>query len=128
MELGRRANGLFMDNGFSEPTLVIYVDVDDTFVRSYGTKRIAIPSVITYIRQLKAQGAELYCWSSGGAEYARVSAEEFGLAECFVAFLPKPQVLLDDQIVEQWRYLLQVGPGESQSMDELRQRLKQPAT
>ncbi len=117
-----------MDNGFSEPALVIYVDVDDTFVRSYGTKRIAIPSAIAYIKQLKNQGAELYCWSSGGAEYAKASAEEFDLAECFVAFLPKPQVLLDDQMVAQWRYLLQIGPGESQSIEELRQRLKQPAT
>ena len=45
--------------------LVIYVDVDDTFVRSYGTKRIPIPAVIKHIRSLWQQGAELYCCSSG---------------------------------------------------------------
>lgn len=117
-----------MNNVFSEPALVIYVDVDDTFVRTYGTKRIPIPATISHIRQLKEQGAELYCWSSGGAAYAKASAEEFGIADCFTAFLPKPQVLLDDQVVEQWRYLLQIGPGQSQSVEEYRRKLKRPAT
>ncbi len=49
---------------------VIYVDVDETFVRSVGTKRIPMTSVIKHILQLKEQGAVLYCWSSGGADYA----------------------------------------------------------
>ncbi|WP_202912839.1 hypothetical protein [Deinococcus kurensis] len=35
----------------------------------------------------------------------------------FTAFLPKPQVLVDDQRVEAWRWLMQVHPlscpGES---------------
>ena len=92
--------------------LVIYVDVDDTFVRSYGTKRIPMPTVIGHIRTLHEQGAELYCWSSGGAAYARQSAEEFGLADCFMAFLPKPDVLLDDQNVADRRRLRQMHPNE----------------
>jgi hypothetical protein len=36
--------------------MVIFVDVDDTFVRSFGTKRIPIPSVIKAIHELKARG------------------------------------------------------------------------
>ncbi|MFT2718799.1 hypothetical protein ACMT4L_02235 [Deinococcus sp. A31D244] len=40
-----------------------------------------------------------------------------GLESAFMAFLPKPQVLLDDQRVESWRRLVQVHPlscpGES---------------
>ena len=48
----------------------MFVDVDETFVRNYSTKRIPIPDVIEHIRLLKAQGAILFCWSSGGAEYA----------------------------------------------------------
>ena len=106
----------------SEPALIIYVDVDDTFVRSVGTKRIPMPATIAHLRRLKADGAEMYCWSSGGAGYAKASAEEFGIADCFVAFLPKPQVLIDDQTMDQWRYLLQVGPGDTQNVRELRQR------
>ncbi len=102
--------------------LVIYVDVDDTFVRSYGTKRIPIPTVIGHIRELHAQGATLYCWSSGGADYARASAAEFGLTDCFTAFLPKPDVLLDDQNVADWRRLRQVHPNECGALvDTLRE-------
>ena len=113
----------------SETPLIIYVDVDDTFVRSFGTKRIAIPAAIERIRQLHAQGAELYCWSSGGTEYAKASAQEFGIAGCFVAFLPKPQVLLDDQEISHWRHLLQVHPGsgDSRTIEEYRRELWQPA-
>lgn len=94
------------------PLPVIYIDVDDTFVRSYGTKRIPIPAVLGYIRSLFELGANLYCWSSGGADYARQSAEEFGIADCFLAFLPKPDVLLDDQDIADWRRLRQVHPNE----------------
>ena len=98
------------------PPLVVYVDVDDTFVRSYGTKRIPIPAVIGHIRSLHELGATLYCWSSGEAEYARASAEEFGIANCFQVFLPKPDVLLDDQAIAYWRRLRQVHPNECDAL------------
>ena len=88
------------------------MDVDDTLVRSYGTKRIPMPDVIRHVRNLHQQGDTLYCWSSGGADYARASAEEFGIADCFQAFLPKPDVLLDDQNVSDWRHLRQVHPNQ----------------
>jgi predicted HAD superfamily phosphohydrolase YqeG len=71
-----------------EESLVVYVDVDDTLIRSVGTKRILIPSAIQHVRDLAEQGADLFCWSSGGAAYARASAEEVGIASCFSAFLP----------------------------------------
>ena len=96
--------------------MVVYVDVDDTFVRSYGTKRIPIPAVIGHIRSLHKLGATLYCWSSGGARYAEESAKEFGLADCFLAFLPKPDVLLDDQPIAEWRRLRQVHPNECDTL------------
>lgn len=91
--------------------LIVYVDVDDTFVRSFGTKRIPMKAVLDHVRQLHQGGAILYCWSSGGADYARQSAEEFGIADCFTAFLPKPHVMLDDQAVRDWRLCLEVNPG-----------------
>lgn len=92
--------------------LVVYVDIDDTLIRSVGAKRIPITPAIEHVRELHAQGAELFCWSSGGAEYARRSAAEAGVQECFAAFLPKPEVLLDDQDVAEWRRLLNVHPTE----------------
>ncbi len=90
---------------------VIFVDVDDTLVRSVGTKRIPMPHVIAQVRALAAQGQSLFLWSSGGAEYARASAVELGIEDCFVGFLPKPDVYIDDQAVEDWRYCHHVLPG-----------------
>ena len=99
------------------PPLEVYVDVDETLVRNVGRSRVPISGAIAHVRELADQGAELYCWSSGGAEYARSSAREVGLEGVFTAFLPKPQVLLDDQRVKSWRRLVQVHPlscpGES---------------
>jgi len=63
----------------------VYVDVDETFLRNYGTKQMPIPSVIEHVKALKEEGAILYCWSSGGAEYAQQSAEKFGI-DASVAF------------------------------------------
>jgi len=70
-------------------------------------------AVIEHIKELKSQGAILYCcWSSGGAEYAKSSAQEFGIEECFAGFLPKPEVVLDNMSFSQWRNLLTVHPNE----------------
>jgi hypothetical protein len=92
----------------------IYVDVDDTLIRSFGSKRLPMGSMISLVRDLHAHGAALYCWSSGGADYARASAEEAGLLDCFRAFLPKPNVLLDDVELSQWR-VLQKHPAQRRS-------------
>jgi cation transport ATPase len=90
---------------------VIYVDVDDTLVRSVGTKRIPMPGVIAAVRRLHGEGAQLYLWSPGGEEYARASATEVGLLACFVGFLPKPQTYIDDQAVHEWRGCRHVLPA-----------------
>ncbi|GAB4460448.1 MAG: hypothetical protein OHK0029_24460 [Armatimonadaceae bacterium] len=102
----------------SKPVRVIFVDVDDTLVRSVGTKRIPLPAVVAAVRAMYVQGCELYCWSSGGAEYARTSAAELGIADCFIAFLPKPQVLLDDQHPQDWRDLHHVRPNQAEEWKE----------
>ena len=92
--------------------LVVFVDVDDTFVRSLGNTRIPIPNTINRIKELHAEGVELYCWSSGGGMYARESAEEFGIADCFLGFLPKPNVLIDDVKLADWHELAELHPNE----------------
>src|SRR5688572_4480422 len=96
--------------------LIVYVDVDDTLIRSAGSKRIPVSGVADHIRALAAEGATLYCWSSAGAEYAEEVATELGLHKCFVAFLPKPQVIIDDQVVQRWRRTIQVNPGRWAAM------------
>jgi len=89
----------------------IYVDVDDTLVRSSGSKRIPIDATVEAVKALASAGAQLFCWSSGGAEYARAAATELGLETCFQSFLPKPDGLLDDVRISEWR-LAQVHPNE----------------
>ena len=98
------------------PPLVVYVDVDDTLIRSAGTKHFPVSGMAAHVKALSDAGATLYCWSSGGADYARTIAAELGIAACFVAFLPKPHVLIDDQDVGAWRRLVQVHPMQCGSL------------
>jgi predicted HAD superfamily phosphohydrolase YqeG len=102
--------GIALNGGRSR--MVVYIDVDDTLVRSVGTKRVPMPAVIARVRDLHAAGHSLYLWSSGGAQYARATAEELGIAQCFAAFLPKPTHILDDQNISEWRDLIHVHPNE----------------
>lgn len=91
--------------------MIIYVDVDDTLIRTVGMRRIPIPSVIDHVRNLKAGGAELYLWSAGGAGYCRETAEELGITDCFTAFLPKPRIMIDDQEVKDWVFCTTFHPS-----------------
>lgn len=86
--------------------MVVYVDVDDTLVRTAGTKRIPIVRMVERVRALHAEGHELYLWSTGGAEYARESAVELGIEGLFIGFLPKPHLYIDDQEFGVWRGLV----------------------
>lgn len=92
---------------------VVFVDVDDTLMRSVGTKRIPMPAVVAHVRAMYEQGVALYLWSSGGTEYARASAAELGIEHCFLAFLPKPDAYLDDQPVSDWRFCQHVLPSNA---------------
>lgn len=118
-----------LDHRTGQP-IVIYVDIDDTLVRSFGSKRIPMTPVVEHVRSLKTEGAELYAWSTAGAAYARQSAEELGIAMCFVGFLPKPQVLLDDQLTREWRRLLEVHPNAcpGKTMENYRRDIEARAT
>ena len=87
---------------------IVYVDVDDTLIRSVGTKRIPIPAAIERVRAPHGDGAILYLWSTGGADYAR--AMELGLDGLFAGFLPKPTLIIDDQQVREWRQLKHERP------------------
>jgi phosphoglycolate phosphatase-like HAD superfamily hydrolase len=101
--------------------LVAFVDVDDTLVRSAGSKRIPIPGVVQRVRDLHSAGARLYCWSTAGSEYAHAAAVELGIAECFVDCLAKPQLMVDDQPPSEWRRLVCLHPNQisSMSVDEI---------
>ena len=91
---------------------VVFVDVDDTLVRSFGSKQIANDHVVRAVKGLHADGAVLYCWSSGGADYCREVCERLRIDDLFVAFLPKPDVLVDDLAPDRWRNLAVWHPSE----------------
>lgn len=97
--------------------LNIYVDVDDTLVRDVGSKRLPMPAVIQHVRNLKSDGLTLFCWSAGGADYARQTAVALGIADCFERFLPKPNVLLDDQRMDQWPRSIHIYPAQCESLN-----------
>jgi hydroxymethylpyrimidine pyrophosphatase-like HAD family hydrolase len=92
---------------------VVYVDVDDTLVRSLGSKRSPMRSVIEQVKRLHAEGAEIYLWSTGGAQYAKEAAAELGITACCVGFLPKPHLYIDDQAVHEWRGCKHILPGNA---------------
>ena len=87
-----------MTNPTAQKESVIFVDVDDTLIRSFGSKQIPIPNTIRYVREMFNAGNVLYCWSRGGAQYSRDVATKLGIADCFVCFLPKPNVVIDDRL------------------------------
>ena len=101
---------------------VLYVDVDDTIARSTGKRNFPRSEIIARLQNLSRNPRiELYLWSSGGAEYAKTVAEQFGVSKLFQAFLPKPTILVDDAQVETWRYLRQLHPNDilSGALDDL---------
>ena len=106
----------------SDRQLVVYVDVDDTLVRSAGTKLVPMPSMVEQVKRLAGEGAVLYCWSSVGAEYARGTVQKLGIESCFAGFLPKPNILIDDQVVSEWKRFATVHPlnASGKSIDEYR--------
>jgi hypothetical protein len=91
----------------------IYVDVDDTLVRSFGSKRIPMGSVIDEVRRLHAAGNQMYLWSTAGSEYCRATAIELGIEGCFLAFLTKPNAYIDDQRFVDWRDVQYFHPNQA---------------
>jgi cation transport ATPase len=94
----------------SDTPLVVFIDVDDTLIRTVGSKRIPIVDTVAHVRRLKAEGAQLHCWSAGGAAYAEEVATQLGLGDCFAGYLPKPHIMIDDQAAAEWRRTVHIHP------------------
>ncbi|PCJ58809.1 MAG: hydrolase [Planctomycetota bacterium] len=91
---------------------VIYIDVDNTLITTYLKKRTPINHISDNISDLSKKGHLLYCWSTGGAIYAKDIAIELGIEKYFEAFLPKPEVMIDDQPINTWKLLKQIKPDQ----------------
>ena len=71
----------------------VFVDVDLTLVDHAG---VLLPGAVDAIKTLHRGGCHLFLWSTGGAAYCRQIAERASIAELFEAFLPKPDIYIDD--------------------------------
>lgn len=84
--------------------MIVYVDVDDTLVRWAGSKCIPRTLIIERIKERAIKGDRLFLWSRAGGEQAREVAEELGISKIFEAFLPKPDLLIDDEPISEWSF------------------------
>lgn len=80
-------------------------------MKTIGNTRIPMTDVIEHVRKLKSNGAQLYLWSAGGADYCRETAKELGIEECFEAFLPMPRIMIDDQEMQEWVFCTTLHPS-----------------
>ena len=71
----------------------IFVDVDLTVVDEQGR---LLPNAVEGLLTLREAGCRLFLWSTGGADYCRQIAERYEMAPLFDAFLPKPDLYVDD--------------------------------
>jgi hypothetical protein len=111
----------------------IFVDVDLTLV---DAQQVIRAGAIDATQHLYDAGCHLFLWSTGGAAYCRQIAERYGIAHLFDAFLPKPDIYIDDMPAtifngllfdasgdEEWLVLAQriardhVHPGERRMRD-----------
>ena len=73
--------------------VAVYVDVDLTLVDEHQRLK---PNAWEGLLTLREAGCRLFLWSTNGADYCRQIAERHELAPLFEAFLPKPDVYVDD--------------------------------
>jgi phosphoserine phosphatase len=71
----------------------IYVDVDLTLIDEKGA---LLPNTVEAMQALYDAGCHLFLWSSGSGNYCREVAERAQIASLFEAFLPKPDIFVDD--------------------------------
>lgn len=84
------------DNTTTKVTVAF--DVDDTLIRQDKDGRdIPRYDVIQLFSLLEMYGCEMYIWSGGGINYAKVWAEKLGLkAKIVEKFSFEPDIIVDD--------------------------------
>lgn len=92
------------ENGFLKITkeFIVYVDVDNTLMGTHEGKEVPLRGTIKMLKQLHEKGFELYCWSQCGKEYAKFVCDWLGISDLFQAFLPKPNMIIDDHEWSEW--------------------------
>ena len=89
--------------------MIIYVDVDDTLVRSFGSKQIAMTATQNYVRQLKQAGATLSAELTTPGEWPARP----GWPTAFLLIFPNRRFCWTS-LVQDWE-LQQLHPNECRS-------------
>ena len=76
--------------------MIIYIDIDDTLIRTIGSKIIPIPDTVNFIKNCNTNKNEIYLWSRGGAQYCKNIAIKLLLDHKITGYLPKPNLIIDD--------------------------------
>lgn len=97
----------------------VFVDVDLTLIDAFGAP---LPGSVEGVRRLQAAGCHLFCWSTGGANYAESVAQRLGIRDCFEAFIPKPDIVIDDAPASV-RAFLDFIPGSPDEWEQMVGRL-----
>lgn len=92
--------------------MIYYVDVDDTLVCTSGGKTFPIPATVAWIKALNYKEHQVFLWSRGGAEYAKNTAVRLGIDQLMSGFLPKPDIMVDDQNISEWTHMKTLHPNE----------------
>ena len=71
----------------------VYVDVDLTLIDELGR---LLPDAVEGLLTLREAGCTLFLWSTCGADYCREVAGKYEITPLFEAFLPKPDIYIDD--------------------------------
>lgn len=71
----------------------VFVDIDLTLV---DAQQVIRPGATAAMQVLFDAGCHLFLWSTGGGAYCRQIAERYEIAHLFEAFLPKPDIYIDD--------------------------------
>ena len=101
---------------------IIYVDVDDTLVRTDGSKRIPVPAVIDHVRKLADKDDELYLWSEVAL---RTPVLRRTNSEAQVASERSFRSQMSSKVLNEWRRLLGMHPSNCQrtTLTEYKTRL-----
>ena len=92
--------------------MIYYIDVDDTLIRTIGSKIIPIPNTLKLINELDLSANTIYLWSRGGAEYCKNTAHLLGIQDKIFGYLSKPDILIDDQDICDWSHIKKFHPNE----------------
>ncbi len=87
--------------------LIIYCDVDGTLIFPDDQP---IDFTVDFLKYAKERGCKLYLWSQGGGDYCLEVANRLGLGNLFEAFLPKPDICVDDLAISAEFIQLHVDP------------------